>query len=395
MEAARIVEALEGRTLPAAVVDLQAFDHNVGAMAELAGAMRVRVATKSLRVPALLQRVLAHGPPYAGLMTYSAPETLALAELGFDDFLLAYPTHSPADLQALRQVHQRGCTVRAMVDSAQGIAAVAKTMDGVARPFPVVLDLCVALRPVGSVLHMGVRRSPLRSVDALLELARSIQDIPALCLGGVMAYEAQVAGLPDRNPFRRWFNAVASMVRRASVSSVARTRAHVADGFAKAGMPLALFNGGGSGSLTFSAQESALTEVTVGSAFLCSHLFDYYSNLTLQPAGFFALQVTRQPAPGFVTCHGGGYVASGSPGWDRVPVPHFPAGLHLLPDEGCGEVQTPLRCDGTVPPAGSAVLFRHAKAGELAEHFSHVSLVALDGTVEQAPTYRGHGWAFG
>jgi len=63
--------------------------------------------------------------------------------------------------------------------------------------------------------------------------------------------------------------------------------------------------------------------------------------------------------------------------------------------EGAGEVQTPLR----VPPGvdldlGDPVFFRHAKAGELAEHFSHYDLFRGDRVVERVPTYRGMGHAF-
>src|SRR5207244_2558454 len=125
---------------------------------------------------------------------------------------------------------------------------------------------------------------------------------------------------------------------------------------------------GGTGSLAWSAKDPSLTEVTAGSGFLDSLLFDYYRDLSLAPAALFALQVVRRPSPGIVTCHGGGYVASGAPGPDRLPRPWLPAGLELLGLEGAGEVQTPLRLRaGAAPRLGDPVFFRHAKAGELAE----------------------------
>ena len=82
-----------------------------------------------------------------------------------------------------------------------------------------------------------------------------------------------------------------------------------------------LFNGGGTGSVAWSAEDPALTEVAAGSGFLDSHLFDGFRGLALEPAAFFALQVTRRPAPGLVTCQGGGFVASGAAGPDRLPLP--------------------------------------------------------------------------
>jgi D-serine deaminase-like pyridoxal phosphate-dependent protein len=164
---------------------------------------------------------------------------------------------------------------------------------------------------------------------------------------------------------------------------------------ARRGLSIPLFNGGGTGSVAWSVQDPTLTEVTAGSGFLDSHLFDHYRGLALQPAAFFALQITRRPAPGLITCQGGGFIASGSAGPDRLPIPYLPEGLSLLDLEGAGEVQTPL----TVPAdlaieLGSPVFFRHAKAGELAEHFQEYLLVRGDEVEGRAMTYRGAGQRF-
>jgi D-serine deaminase-like pyridoxal phosphate-dependent protein len=43
---------------------------------------------------------------------------------------------------------------------------------------------------------------------------------------------------------------------------------------------------------------------------------------------------------------------------------------------------------------GDAVLFRHAKAGELCERFAEILLVEGDRVVDRIPTYRGLGWTF-
>ncbi len=160
-------------------------------------------------------------------------------------------------------------------------------------------------------------------------------------------------------------------------------------------MPLELFNGGGSGSINYTATEPWLTELTIGSGLLCSHLFSYFSNIRPEPACFFGLPVVRSSDAGYVTCQGGGYIASGEPGWEKVPVPHLPSGLKLVSMEGCGEVQTPLIVEaGTTLKLGDPVLFRHAKAGELAEHFNTYHLVAGGKIVDEVPTYRGHGKCF-
>ena len=107
------------------------------------------------------------------------------------------------------------------------------------------------------------------------------------------------------------------------------------------------------------------------------------------------LQVVRASDDGYVTCQGGGYVASGVPGWDKAPVPWWPDGAKLLSTEGVGEVQTPLVvAPGTSIGLGDMVFFRHAKAGELCEHFNHLVLLERGQVVDEVPTYRGQGRSF-
>lgn len=392
-------DVLRGRRLPAVVVDLAAFDRNIARFADVlrhsGNRHTLRVATKSIRVPALIKRALDFCAPYQGLMCYTAEEAAFLAAQGFDDLLIAYPTVQPSDLALLAELHSGGTKIRLIVDSRQQLERLSSVGGSVGRPFEVVLDVDMSWRPLGGRLHLGVRRSPLRSVDDVVSLCRAARDLPNVRIVGLMGYEAQVAGLGDRNPFKQLINPIAGVIRRRSVQAVARLREQLTGTLKSEGVSLELFNGGGTGSVDFTVAEPWLTEVTVGSGFLCSHLFDYYSNVAPEPACFFALQVTRSSDAGYVTCQGGGYVASGEPGWDKVPRPWLPDGLKLVSTEGCGEVQTPL----TFPPGislqpGDPVLFRHAKAGELAEHFNEYLLVDGAGNVERAPTYRGLGKAF-
>lgn len=393
-------EILKDERLPAALVDLDAFDRNAAKIAELTRAhgKTMRIATKSLRVPDLIARVLERGAPFRGLMCYAAEEAVELrARLGVEDLLVAYPTVQPSDLRALRELHDQGARVTLMIDSEEQIRAAASAMDGVARPFALAVDVDASLRLLGGAVHLGVRRSPVRGARDVLRLVdAAAAHAPRLRIAGVMAYEAQVAGLGDRNPFKKLLNPVFGWIRRASVRAVARERRAIADALKARGHALDLFNGGGSGSLNFTLEEPWLTEATAGSGLLCSHLFDYYSNIQFEPSCFFALQASRSSDPGYATCLGGGYIASGEPGWDKVPRPWLPEGTELVSTEGCGEVQTPVRLPAAMGrlPAGAPILFRHAKAGELAERFNEYLLVSGGKLVGRAKTYRGLGLCF-
>jgi D-serine deaminase-like pyridoxal phosphate-dependent protein len=377
--------------MPFAVIDLDALEHNVGRLSQpLAGSGKtLRIATKSVRCPDVVDRIRATAGPVArGLMTYTASETAFWAERGERDLLLAYPTVQREDTARLAGINAGGATAAIVVDGTEHLEALGAAGRAQSTRIPVVLDVDMSFRPLGSLLHIGVRRSPLRSVRDVVALARRAAATQGLSFHGVMGYEAQLAGVQDRG-------AAVKLMKRASSSAVVRLRAEVKAGLEAAGLAPAVFNGGGTGTLTACAHEAALTEVTAGSGFLDSHLFDAYAGLALRPAAYFALQVVRRPGRDLVTCHGGGYVASGAAGRDRLPVPALPEGLELLGLEGAGEVQTPLKETGRRRmKLAEPVFFRHAKAGELAEHFAEYILVRGDRIEGRAPTYRGLGKCF-
>jgi D-serine deaminase-like pyridoxal phosphate-dependent protein len=184
-------------------------------------------------------------------------------------------------------------------------------------------------------------------------------------------------------------------VQLVSAAELAGRRAEVVAAVAEVA-PLEFVNGGGTGSLERTVAEPAVTEVAAGSGLFGPALFDRYRAFTPRPAALFALPVVRRPGPGVVTVLGGGWIASGPPGADRMPVPVYPPRLRTTGAEGVGEVQTPLlgpTADGL--RIGDRVWFRHAKAGELCEHVDELHL--CDGALRtrSVPTYRGEGKAFG
>jgi D-serine deaminase-like pyridoxal phosphate-dependent protein len=159
--------------------------------------------------------------------------------------------------------------------------------------------------------------------------------------------------------------------------------------------PLRFVNGGGTGSMATTRQESAVTEITVGSGFYSPALFDNYRDFRFQPAAGYAIEIVRIPAPDVFTCLGGGYSASGGAGKDRLPSVYLPAGARLDPLEGAGEVQTPIHYRGPEQLAlGDPILMRHAKAGELCERFTHLACIQNGAIVDDVTTYRGDGQCF-
>ena len=390
---------LEDAVLPAAIVDLDAVDSNVDTL--LAGVRAngktLRLASKSIRCVALMKYIAARGADVVrGLMTYTAHETLHLARQGFADLLLAYPTLRTRELEALVEANAHGANASMVVDCEEHVAAVERLASARGVKLPLVVEIDLAWRPAGDRVVVGVRRSPLRTVEAVVALARRIASSASVRFDGVMGYEAHIAGLGDANPYAPALNGVKHWLRVKSRPHVESTRRALADALAREQLAPRVFNGGGTGSLAWCTRESALTEVTAGSGFVDSHLFDYYRGLSLRPAIGFALQVVRRPGgERIVTCQGGGYVASGEAGPDRLPRPWLPSAMTLFKTEGTGEVQTPVTLPrGWDVALGDPLFFRHAKAGELAEHCREYLFVRGDRVVERVPTYRGEGACF-
>jgi D-serine deaminase-like pyridoxal phosphate-dependent protein len=75
---------------PFAAVDLEAFDANAADLLRRAGGTPVRLASKSVRCRALAARAAAAG--LRGVLAFTLPEALWLAEAGEEDVVVAYPT---------------------------------------------------------------------------------------------------------------------------------------------------------------------------------------------------------------------------------------------------------------------------------------------------------------
>jgi D-serine deaminase-like pyridoxal phosphate-dependent protein len=224
--------------------------------------------------------------------------------------------------------------------------------------------------------------------------ARAIAKRPGFRLVGVMTYEGQVAGVPDDVPGQRAKSLIVRRLKSASVAQLTERRAQIAAGLREV-TELEFWNAGGSGSVESTVADPSVTEVAAGSGLLVPGLFDHYESFAPHPAAYFGLRVVRRPSPAIATVAGGGLVASGPAGKDRLPIPWAPPGLHLTGLEGAGEVQTPLTGPGAATLAiGDLVWFRHAKAGELAEHTNTVHLLAGDAIVDSVPSYRGLGLAW-
>ena len=384
--------------LPQAFVDLDAVDENARQILSVANGMPVRIASKSVRCRQLLRYLLDTYPGFNGLMTFTAKEAAWLYGQGFSDILMGYPTVESDELRAALEAFRHGSAkpgITFMVCSPVHI----KLLNELAKEMHTQASVCIDIDQSLSLpgLHFGVRRSPLTTFTHVRPLMETLLQCEHVQFAGFMGYEAQIAGVPDNVPGEALKNQAIRFLKKLSTNTILKRRSDLCDQLQKIygdRFPVRLFNGGGTGSLAFSRQDSSLTELTAGSGIFEPTLFDHYQDFQLQPAAGFALRINRIPAKGWIACHGGGYIASGSTHEMKQPAVILPKGLKLSPLEGAGEVQTPMQGAGDDVGIGDPVLMRHAKAGELCERFSQLTILRDGKVIDEWKTYRGEGQTF-
>ncbi|MCX7764600.1 MAG: alanine racemase [Bacteroidia bacterium] len=381
----RYTAALQGEARPLALLDEEALYENARRVLTYAGKLPVRIATKSIRSPAVLRRLFSFSERFQGLLCMSAREALYLAQEGFDNFFIGYPFYQAAELEAFRTLLERGFQVVAVVDHPAQVDALEKALEGTTLRAPVCMEVDVSSD--WGILYFGVRRSPIRTAEEAVKLAQYIRTKPHLNLIGLLAYEAQIAGVGDKG--LGWKSPILRLLKSRSYKEVVQQRKEIVEALQGAGFSLSLINGGGTGSLPETAADSTVTEVTAGSAFYAPALFDHYQKVSFVPAAGFSIEIVRRPAADIFTCHGGGYIASGAVGKEKLPKPWLPPHARFFPHEGAGEIQTPVQIPN--PPAfidiGAPLYFRHAKAGELTQRFPILHILRGEKLVEKALTY--------
>lgn len=395
----KLKEELKSYHLPMAMVDLDGVDANFELFARAAKAYnkKIRIATKSLRCLSLIKYLAEKDPELiSGLMCYRIREAEYLFSQGLDNLFVAYPEINPQDLKILAELTKKGCNISITADSLDHFNMLDKLGKEHDCKIKIVLELDGSLRALGGKLNLGVRRSSVKTLEELKNRLSFIRNMKHIKLYGVMLYEAQVAGLADKLPFSKLQNPIKKRIKASSIPKIKEFRQKSMEIIYNEGFSPEIINGGGSGSIFSSIEDDSLSEVTVGSGFICSQLFSYYEDLDLQPSIFYAIETVRKPEKGYITCMGGGYVASGSHGLEKQPTLFLPKGIEATELEGFGEVQTPFKIlDNKVKiDLGDPIILRHAKAGELAEHFNNYHFFKNDKVVSIEPTYRGFGLSF-
>src|SRR6187431_376711 len=190
---AAMTDAVAGVSGPVAALNLAALRFNALDMVIRSSGVPIRVASKSVRVRDVLDAVLAL-PGYHGILAYTLPEALWLAET-HDDVVVGYPTADLLAIAKLASDEELASRVTLMVDSLTHLDLIDSVAPASQRAsIRVCLELDASYRnPV--LGHVGVRRSPIHETAEAASIAAAIVKRPGFRLVGMMGYEAQIAGV--------------------------------------------------------------------------------------------------------------------------------------------------------------------------------------------------------
>jgi D-serine deaminase-like pyridoxal phosphate-dependent protein len=246
---------------PFAMLDLVALRANAADLVRRAAGKPIRVATKSIRSRPVLDRILAMDG-FRGLMAFTLPEALWLVAEGFTDVLVAYPTADRQAITALAGDPRAAREITLTVDSTEHLDHLDRVL-AQSRPrqeLRICLDIDAGYVALGGKFRAGALRSPVREPEQAAEIAAEIAKRPGFRLVGLLAYEAQIAGVGDTPPGNALISRAIRIMQARSARDLILRRGRVVN--AVSGLcDLEFVNGGGTGSGERTVREKADTEV--------------------------------------------------------------------------------------------------------------------------------------
>ncbi|WP_186420047.1 DSD1 family PLP-dependent enzyme [Bosea sp. CS1GBMeth4] len=320
---------------PAAVLDLDLFEHNVALMARTCrdAGLNLRPHAKSHKCAEIARRQIAAGA--LGICCAKPGELLALFEGGVRDLLLSAPIASSTKIDSLARAAAAGGRIGVVVDRADLAAAYAEA----ARRHATTLDVLVDL-------DVGLKRSGVATPAEATELAKLVSGLDGLRYRGVQAYQGRVQHIDD------------FAARRAANREMGRLLASMLDALRAAGFQPEVVSGGGTGSHLLDGEDRLLTEIQAGSYVFMDEAYgsvDMHGRggPEFKPALRIAVTVIGHSSLGFAITDGG----SKSFALDGPPPRVFLGDEQVGRIEWCGdEFGRILPADGRGPPSIGSVV---------------------------------------
>ena len=223
---------------PALIVDLEALDRNIVAMARLAAGagIALRPHAKTHKSVEIARRQIASGAP--GVCCAKLGEAEALADGGIENILITSPVVGPSAVARLVVLAARSPGLMAAADHPDAVDALAAT----GSPLTLLVDI-----------DPGIHRTGVADAEAALALARRIADAPTLTFAGVQFYCGAQQHIED----------FAS--RRQAIEERTAYLAGIVRDLTEADLAPTIISGGGTGTHAIDAALGLFTELQVGS----------------------------------------------------------------------------------------------------------------------------------
>jgi D-serine deaminase-like pyridoxal phosphate-dependent protein len=260
---------------PALVVDVDAMDRNIRRMADFFAdsSCKLRPHFKAHKTPEIARRQLA-----AGSCTGLTCATVREAEIASEfcgDILIANQVIGPDKVSRVAAIAARGIDIKVAVDSGEGVDQIASAAEHAGVVIGVLVDV-----------NVGMPRCGVQPGEPTVALARRVADASGLSLQGVMGYEGQTVGIPDRE--KRETMTLGAMKRlTASVQAIR-----------DAGLPCEIVSAGGTGTFDISGRIAGITEIQAGSYVLMDTAYGKL-DIPFEQAFWVLGTVLSRPTPGF------------------------------------------------------------------------------------------------
>jgi D-serine deaminase-like pyridoxal phosphate-dependent protein len=225
---------------PVLLVDLDALERNIARMRDLTAAAGIacRPHAKAHKTPVIAQMQREAGA--VGVCCAKLGEAEVLAASGVDDILITTPVIGASKLGRLMHIANQA-TIAVVVDDAENVAEIARAAHTAGVRTDVVIEVDV-----------GQHRCGVQPGEPAVGLAQAIAGQRWLNLRGLQGYQGSI-------------QMVASFAeRRAATRAAHALLAETAEAVRRAGIPVSVLTGGGSGTSVIDAAEHGLTEVQPG-----------------------------------------------------------------------------------------------------------------------------------
>jgi D-serine deaminase-like pyridoxal phosphate-dependent protein len=259
---------------PALLLDLDAFEHNVGVMAWHLAARGVlwRPHAKAFKSPAIAHILRRAGA--IGMTVAKVSEAEVMAAGGIEDILIAHIVVGPSKAARLAAI-QRRAEVKTTVDHPDHLAPLAEAARRAGTTIGILVDV-----------DLGLNRAGVGSPEAAVALAAQVAETRGLRFDGLMGYEGHTLYIQEHE-------AKCAAIERAIGRLVEARRAVEAEG-----LPCRIVSAGGTGSYQITSEIGGVTELQAGGGiFACRYYTELCKVTGHRPAITVLATVVSRPTP--------------------------------------------------------------------------------------------------